>query len=354
MAAPLIGLAAVIVTVFGGWSLSALASSAGMGLAAATGAAALVVLGVPLVIVAYKHGRRVLEPLPAVAAVWNVAVLVMLVIALPDPLGVALRTQGWALSAHAVGEEHQATRTASMLSHEVADRVGAKLDAPPIEVPTHPRSVAVQVELQGPSGRLEQRYLWDTGASYTTITTDVAREIGIVIPKDAPKVSLDTALGRRDAALVYLPALSIEGHEIRGIAASICDECAHDTTGGLLGLNAMRHFVSELDGPLGRLQLRAAPVADRTLDIVPFVDLEIEGEPTLIGGHAHWRVRVTNHAQRTLTSVQPYVTFSHGTTLSGEVIATVPPGETVHSRVVGSVGKGAGGRFELALLAADW
>ncbi|MEM6997137.1 MAG: hypothetical protein AAF721_41920, partial [Myxococcota bacterium] len=123
---------------------------------------------------------------------------------------------------------------------------------------------------------------------------------------------------------------------------------------GLVGLNAMRHFVATLDGPAGRLQLVAAPEIDRTDDITPFIELAVEGKPTLIGDHAHWRIRIRNGGTRVLTSVRPRVVFAGGNTLIGDPIPTLAPGEVGWSRVKGSAGKDVGGEFTVALDQAAW
>lgn len=356
LALPLSFLAALVASAVAVWCVSALVLFGGASTPVAVLAAAIVALIVPLGVVLWKDGPpHVARPRGlATVAGWNIVALAFVALAVPDPLGIALREHGWMFAARAFGEDDGLTRAASMLSHEVADVVDPPRDQPPVDVRTAAASIHVEVELSGPGGSVSQQYLWDTGATYTTLTRKTAAQLGVAVPEDAPVVELDTAAGPRRSALVVLPTIRIGGHAVHGIAASICDTCAHDDISGLVGLNAMRHFVSKLDGPAGRLQLVAAPDVDRTHDITPFVSLAVEGTPNLAGDHANWRVAVHNTGPRLLTAVVPRVEFRGGQTLLGSEIESLAPGQTAWSRVKGRAGETASGEFTLTLHRAAW
>ena len=119
-------------------------------------------------------------------------------------------------------------------------------------------AIFVDVELHGKDGKKAARkYLFDTGASFTTITSETAKELGIEVPEDAPTVEFNTASGVRVSRVVYLPALSIGGSTERmrdtvGAWGDIgVDHIVVDITapGGPAGrLDALRHFMAEVVG----------------------------------------------------------------------------------------------------------
>ena len=338
------------------WCLSALVLAAGTGGVAATLTGLLVAAAVPLGAAAWKYGRWP-RPYPIVVAAWNVAVLLALVIAVPDPLGLALREHGWALSARVFGEEHRATRVASMLSHDLADVVSEHSPANDVAVSDpDSTSVVVPVELVGPGGTASRRYLFDTGASYTTITSEAAAKIGLTVPANAPVVPVDTAAGRRDAAMVHLPAIRVSGVELKHVAVTICDACDHERSKGLLGLNVIRRFDATLDAR-GQLQLNPAANINPTYDVAPFVGLEVVGPPELIAGrHVHWLVQITNNSTEPLRDVAPRVTFpgDEPTVLLGKTIQEIPAGGSARSRVVGRVKGSSNGNYRLRLATGHW
>lgn len=350
----------VIVGAFGSllvvWWTSALILQGGASTPVAVGAALAIAVAAPVGLAVWKQGspRVTLQRLAAVMSAWSLAILGSVGLLVADPLAIALRGHGWTLAAQSFGEDHRAARAASMLSHGVADVVAASEPRAPVDVATASSSINIDVTLTGPGGAVKRRYLWDTGATYTTLTLETARRLGIAVPQTAPRVTLDTAAGPRESTLVVLPKLQIGTHSIEGIAASICDTCAHDELEGLVGLNAMRHFVAELDGPAGTLRLTATPAAERTHDIAPFVDLEVSGTPTLVGNHVHWRIQVSNNSPRALQRLTPAVAFEGGQTLLGEEIATLAPGATALSRVKGRAGDDVSGAFTLSLHHAGW
>lgn len=350
----LAGLSALLV----GWWISALVLAATGETATAVLVAIGLTVGLPAAAVLWKYGLRIRRASDAAAFALgiNAALATLCVVAMPDPLGLALRGHGWALSASALGEQHRATRLASLLSYEMAGAVSDP-PAPPVRVRAGGESIIVEVELRGPAGVHTVPYLWDTGASYTTITTRTAAELGIEIPENAPRVAVQTAAGDRETSIVVLPSLTVAGTEIEGLVVSLCDDCEHERTEGLLGLNAMRFFLSEHDPATRSLQLRPRPDAaamNRVGDIAPFVRLELQGSPDLVRGHAHWIVRLHNGSSRSVLAPRVAAEFEGGATVLGNEIDVIPPGGTVQSRIVGSAGRGATGRYRLVLDSARW
>lgn len=95
------------------------------------------------------------------------------------------------------------------------------------------------------NGRLEQRFIVDTGASVTTMPTATASALGIRITPQTPRVRVRTAGGEVLAADVTLDSVSLNGWSIPDVRVLV-----HDLPGseelGLLGINFLRNFSVDL------------------------------------------------------------------------------------------------------------
>lgn len=365
--------------------------------------ALVLVFGAPFILATWKHGgdpRRIRKTMTWLPAAWNAAGLALTVILIPDVTGAALRGVEWVVQGH-LGDDHSATRAMNALGHEAADMLtpaddaaakpatsgtlhggkqGARVDG---EAPLTQRTLAafedadlgraitvpfagtgssipIQIELEGERGAVEASYLFDTGASYTTITTAMATELGIPVPDDAPTLEFNTALGRRHSQMVFLPALTVGDVRIEGLLVSICDTCANESTAGLLGLNVMREFFVEMDYQGRTMQLLPrlhGGRPDRAYDIEPVITLEIEGKPEIWLGRIRWILTATNRGTVAIEGVVPRVVFDNGTVLRGEPIARIEAGATGRSLVIGKVTEHEPGKsleFTLSLAEAYW
>lgn len=161
----------------------------------------------------------------------------------------------------------------------------------------------IEVEATPTSDGEELWMLFDTGATLTTLTTDKLRDLGVVIPRDAPQITMHTAAGQRTARLVMVDRIWVGGFAVEGVTISVCDPCADDDSSGLLGLNVSGQFLVTLDTVRRELVLqpRQGPV-DRTLDIQPWI--EIAGSATRWpDGRTEVEVSVDNHADRDIEEV---------------------------------------------------
>jgi clan AA aspartic protease (TIGR02281 family) len=256
-----------------------------------------------------------------------------------------------------LGDTHTATRALSAFGHEAADAIdpgGGEFPAPVIEntrvaldgdilVPFKEQGSAIflPVTLEGSDGRsVELDYLFDTGASYTTITGETARSLGIDVPSDAPSLQFNTASGPRESRMVFLPALRLGDVRIPGLLVSVCDSCATDSAGGLLGLNVMREFLVQMDYQGSRMRLlprihEGRP--NRAYDIAPTLTMEVEGRPEIWLGRIRWVVTLTNTGTEPVENAMPRVDFKDGPQLFGEPVDRIEPGETGRSLLVGQV-----------------
>jgi len=316
-------------------------------------------LGIPVAIATWKHfeqPRSIRATMAWLPCVWNATAMVVAVVLVPDLIGTALRSCEWVVQGR-LGDAHSATRALSAFGHEAADQIdpgGAEFPQPTVEdarvaldgdivVPMTEQGAAIflTVELEGQAGQRKQlEYLFDTGASYTTITSETARELGIAVPEDAPTLEFNTASGLRKSRMVYLPALTIEGVRLAGLLVSVCDSCATQRSGGLLGLNVMREFLVQMDYQGNRMRLLPRVHTNRpnrAYDIAPVLTLEVEGRPEVWLGRVRWIVTMTNHGTVPIEDAMPRVDFAGGPKLYGEPVARIEPGETGRSRLVGKV-----------------
>ena len=318
----------------------------------------LVTLGVPLALSLWKHAgqpRRTWATLAWMPLAWNVGALLLATQFAPEVLVDALRTQDkWV--AQGYGDSHTLTRVFSAIGHSLADQIDPPEDvvavaAPPpapvraaaateIAVPFSAagNAILMNVELRGPAGRTELPYLFDTGASFTTVNSDTATSLGLSVPDDAPTLQFNTASGPRESRMVYLPTLRLGETELSGLLVSVCDGCANERTKGLLGLNVMREFFVQMDYQAERMHLiprQHDGRPNRAYDIGPTVKADVEGNPAIWLGRIRWVILVKNRGTQAIERVIPEVQFSDGQKLRGAVIERIEPGGVGRSLVEG-------------------
>jgi len=342
-------------------------------------------LGLPLLIAAWKHhacakrirAKKLRTTMAWLPSVWNAGALLVAVLLVPDLIGTTLRGAELVVQGR-LGDNHTVTRALSAFGHEAADHIdpgGGEFPAPiiastrialdgDIVVPFKEQGSAIflPIVLEGNDGlALERDYLFDTGASYTTITSDTARALGIDIPSDAPSLQFNTASGPRESRMVFLPALHVAEVRIPGLLVSVCDSCATESAGGLLGLNVMREFLVQMDYQGSRMRLLPRihdGRPNRAYDVAATLTMLVEGRPEIWLGRIRWVVTMTNNGSQPIENAMPRVDFKDGPRLYGEPVARIEPGETGRSLVVGRVvedGEDTGSvEFTLMLVEAFW
>ncbi|MCA9706610.1 MAG: retroviral-like aspartic protease family protein [Myxococcales bacterium] len=383
-------LASLVVAVWIAVSMGQAAADGRTGLAASPVFVWLVALvmtvGVPFAIAVWKHqgdARRISLTMAWLPMLWNVGGLLVAVQLMPDIVASALRGHGaWIVQGH-FGDSHSATRVMSALGHRVADVATPASDTlgldsrgllpqadrgevepdKALSVPMAEGGTAIlmDVTLQGPKAELTLPYLFDTGASYTTISGKTAKALGIDVPEDAPTLTFNTASGPRESRMVHLPALQLGQVRIPGLLVSVCDACVNERTEGLLGLNVMREFFVQMDHKNQRMQLLprvAEPHPNRAYDVEPVVELKVEGAAEVWLGRVRWVVLVRNRGTVPLRDVVPVVKFTDGPVLRGASIAEVAPGKVGRSLVEGKASlEGSAdtkGHYTLGLAEAYW
>lgn len=317
----------------------------------------VVTLGLPFALAAWKHGgdtRRLWATMAWLPLAWNTGWLLLATQFAPESLVTALRTQdSWA--ALRLGDSHKLTRILSAIGHGIADQVDPPEDVPAVEPPLAPvrpvvateiaipfsaagNAILMNVELRGPAGRVALPYLFDTGASFTTVNTKTAEKLGLDVPASAPTLQFNTASGPRESRMVYLPALRLGDTVLEGLLVSVCDGCVNERTEGLLGLNVMREFFVQMDYQAERMHLiprQHEGRPNRAYDIGPTVKLDVEGTPEIWLGRIRWILLVENRGTVAIEGVVPEVQFSNGQRMRGAPIARIEPGAHGRSLVEG-------------------
>lgn len=80
-------------------------------------------------------------------------------------------------------------------------------------------------------------FLVDTGASYTVITPQTARQLGVRLGKGVTTVPVTTANGTVSAPLVTLKQLSLGGMQVENVEAVVADLGDAPQISGLLGMS---------------------------------------------------------------------------------------------------------------------
>ncbi len=342
--------------------------------------AAAACVGVPFSLAVWKHAPartpafHTLTWLPLATNAFMISALAYFT---PNMFGLALRVHGATLASAAFGDDATQVQMLAAFAHEVAERVtGVPEPTKPsrhrprgvltgqaieIALPDVGGTIVTEVVLEGPEGhRHRASYLFDTGASYTTIETSTAKALHITVPDDAPTMEFATAAGPRQSRMVYLPALELGGVRMEGLSVSICDDCPSDRSVGLLGQNVMRTFLAQIDYEAQQMTLyprMEATPANRAYDIEPMLATAIAGPAEVWFGRIRWPLLVHNRSTRRVFNIVPVVRFAGGSNVRAAPIAELFPGASARTLVEGPTGYAADHRqvtFTLGVQEASW
>lgn len=135
------------------------------------------------------------------------------------------------------------------------------------------RSLRIPVVIEADGVEREVWMLYDTGATYTTLTRDDLASIGVDVPSDAPEITVNTAGGERTAKIMLIDSVWLGGFAVEGVTIAVCDECGSDEDAGLLGLNVSGQFTVTVDPAERQLVLEPLGGRDRHLDIAHWVEV---------------------------------------------------------------------------------
>jgi clan AA aspartic protease (TIGR02281 family) len=99
------------------------------------------------------------------------------------------------------------------------------------------------------------KFVVDTGASYTMISSAIAKELDIDTQQNPKTAPFQTANGIIQAPLVNLESINVGGIEILNLTAAVHDAIPDAKVAGLLGLNFLSNFRMDIDTQKGVLHL---------------------------------------------------------------------------------------------------
>ncbi len=183
--------------------------------------------------------------------------------------------------------------------------VGGDEDAPAANATWIPyeadgESIVIPAHVDGPDFGEELRFVFDTGATLTTISADVLDLLDVRIPEDAPEVTLRTAAGEMQARLVLVDAIWLQREVVEWVTVAVCEHCASGVADGLLGLNVSSHYRVSIDHEAGELEwVPRRGRRNRRLDIQPWLDMNSVLR-RWDDGRMELEVRVGNRARRAI------------------------------------------------------
>lgn len=146
-----------------------------------------------------------------------------------------------------------------------ASRIQAKESPKAVEPPKSaaPSKVSIPIEKNGAivvveatlNGKTPAKLVVDTGASFTMISTAMAKEVGINLDGTRRTLPFHTANGVIQAPLADLESIAVGGMEVKNLTAAIHDALPNTTVSGLLGLNFLSNFRIDIDTEKGILLL---------------------------------------------------------------------------------------------------
>lgn len=145
-----------------------------------------------------------------------------------------------------------------------AKRIQATDSPPPVNVPKlAPVKASIPIQRHGQIVIIEAtlnkktaaKFVVDTGASYTMISSAVAKELDIDLAQDQRTMPFQTANGLIQAPLTNLESITVGGMEIKNLTAAVHDAVPDPQVAGLLGLNFLSNFRIDIDTQKGLLHL---------------------------------------------------------------------------------------------------
>jgi hypothetical protein len=135
-------------------------------------------------------------------------------------------------------------------------------------------SMRVETFFDGPRYGEEFTMVFDTGATYTTLTREALAQLELPVPADAPIAVLRTANGEIEAPLVLVDAVWLGDAVVEWVTVAVCEPCGSEGVSGLLGLNVSGQFQVSLNHDHQLIELSAlGKDENRKLDVSQWLSL---------------------------------------------------------------------------------
>ncbi len=281
---------------------------------AATG----LVFGPPLVAVALASAERRVVAFGGVLAGWSAFLLLIMPIYFPGERQQAVATgiglvglgDDWDSVAQGIAEQLPTEPELSRPEMPEAAVAVAPEALAPLELDNHEialpfegqgRRLSVPVAFEHHGKSVEVDMMLDTGATYTTLPTEILDQLGIRPGPGDPVVRLHTANGEREARMVLLDEVWLGDLSIGGIAIAVCEVCGSGPNAGLLGLNVTGGYNLFIDSDRHEVVFSSRSTRDRALDVTNFVDVNASFS-RYPGGRVEVVVRFDNRSPRPVDS----------------------------------------------------
>jgi hypothetical protein len=129
----------------------------------------------------------------------------------------------------------------------------------------------VVAHLESRDGANDLPLIVDTGAAITTLTRRGADAVELERSDESPVVVLNGVGGRSEAQLAVVETLWLGDQAVGPLTVAVCDACLPVHGEGLLGIDVLSHFASEIDGDGLRLALRRSSRAPPRDLVTPFL-----------------------------------------------------------------------------------
>jgi clan AA aspartic protease (TIGR02281 family) len=150
------------------------------------------------------------------------------------------------------------------------------------------------------NGKASGDFILDTGATYTMISTPMAKKLGIDLEQQLPTIPIQTAGGIINVPLVVLGSIDVGEVQVTDLTAAVHDIFPDPSITGVLGLNFLNHFRMDIDTNMGVLLLETktvmssgVPVAqERPLQKIeqPPIDAKFAARPGMRAEKPEWKV----------------------------------------------------------------
>ena len=105
------------------------------------------------------------------------------------------------------------------------------------------------------NGKTQVKLVLDTGATFTMISSAIAKQLDIDASQNARTMPFQTANGMIEAPLINLDSISVAGLELKNLTAAVHDAMPDPAVAGLLGLNFLTNFRMDIDTEKGVVHL---------------------------------------------------------------------------------------------------
>ena len=178
-------------------------------------------------------------------------------------------------------------------------------------------SIFVEAKVQGKP----VYFVFDTGASITTLTPAFAKTVGLLPGSRAPSMTTKTANGLREARVGMMHTLTLGGKNLSHVTFTTCPSCGGSLPGrkrpvvGLLGMNVLSRYVVRINDAENTVELQPSiGYNERIADIRPWLATKMQGfltrskERDKRAVDLNYQVSIKNRSSRRVTGVVLEVT----------------------------------------------